>query len=1054
MRLIAYIEDYGDYEFNIEAGGVYKDTITETLDSFSCNLPNCPINLSLRPYQFVRIKDKDNAFNKVFLIDNFTTEQLYFYEEDYDIRYNYQLNLVSPTKMLETIICPNRAILHSKLETQKSVGTIIYEMCNLYMPRVKIANGSTWEYRPIINFLDIVSYSIFNVNCPDLQWNNPSLRDIITTLMQYCGCIPSIREDSGLLYLSYINLRKDTIPFVIPQNKQLFVKKSNSTDSYVNTLYSPLKNVLDNNNKVVNETIGFRDKENVFLKQAENYALETSFGIERINSLYMLIPCALMITFTLKPNGYVSILYDAYDGCNITNNTNETITLNRFEFYEPNYNSNPGQTLTYLMGGVKASHIHTFPTNTTIAPNSTYHFSTVDISADVNIDNCVQKLVYNGTSTKFNNMTDVGIVDYAYEKVDITSLIHETQERNNLDTDYTQVEKSNELLFKQIPLSVIANNYYTTLNYTYGDNKIKGFSNSFEMFHWIGSLQQTFMEALDTYFFKSTTPSGTQVQNAMQEYGIDISDLYSDYSAEYAKQFINLKTPTELVGYDIVEYGLYLFDIEYVPFNNFTSKHYKEQDIPLQFNKADTQESSIITFDEFSKREQQKINRLGNDVLQIRQPQALPSEVNAIGFNLNEYFCKFDDSVIFQREIQFYDTNYEVNYVASKDYILRDYFTALQNKYRAYEYVDINESIERKEINDVFVRIGYDYISNACQKLYSPNFSFIASQFLNLNCQLTYAIQSSDYYYNRDNNGNPIMQTDGYFKTDVSILTNQSAIFVSYNNLDNQSFGNFLRQNTDNNREISSLGGLIQGAYIWQNYDTSHKTIFTDLSLRINDKILTYEDYATFVSNHTRLPLLTMFNESTDILFALRDFTLAPTNAIESGNTLKKPYYKALNEKINETIEFTYYSVSNGIRFNEMFVELNKLKDTSNYGLIFEPSNSGILRDGWHNESTSISVNVSINNPYTEFKFSGVGINFSFNPAQVGKFLIVKVYDINIGKYHDLFSFDTRLGTTIYFSMNDTKTDKVYVMNTTSKLLECNKKVKTNESTRLVVDIV
>ena len=47
MKVVAYIEDYGSQAFDVVVPCVYRETITEKLDSFSFSLAHLTTNLKL-----------------------------------------------------------------------------------------------------------------------------------------------------------------------------------------------------------------------------------------------------------------------------------------------------------------------------------------------------------------------------------------------------------------------------------------------------------------------------------------------------------------------------------------------------------------------------------------------------------------------------------------------------------------------------------------------------------------------------------------------------------------------------------------------------------------------------------------------------------------------------------------------------------------------------------------------------------------------------------------------------------------------------------------------
>ena len=102
--------------------------------------------------------------------------------------------------------------------------------------------------------------------------------------MNQVSCIPTVNE----LKLGYLDFKDDNGKFDIDGDYSVgntvnYVNKSLSSDSFVNTIVNMSSNVLDSENEVISETLGFRDRGSVVLKQKENLVLETKFPIYKIN---------------------------------------------------------------------------------------------------------------------------------------------------------------------------------------------------------------------------------------------------------------------------------------------------------------------------------------------------------------------------------------------------------------------------------------------------------------------------------------------------------------------------------------------------------------------------------------------------------------------------------------------------------------------------------------------------------------------------------------------------------------------------------------------------
>ena len=396
----------GDFkEYRVVAGSVFNEEYNETLDSATLVLSQIEKEdrlSNIKPYDYVRVFDKSSfdpltgkyKFDKLYLVDNFDEKENNIKEHIF----GYTINLMSETKILEKIQCPNLTITHdvvNGVSTNKTIYEYISRYMQLFVPKVKMfdSSNSTWNYKPIINlpsnfrtithtgiitieftlddfqyigghgrnyvmgplYSDPISeepidensvtytfviqsqmnhneisvdfethnniFSVyvydtnnpqpgivtinytyetteltefgkrFNFPCADLSFNCPTLRQLLTVLMQQVGCIPIVKNRT----LGYLDFQKDAISFAEDGDYSLgntvnFIRRSLSSDSYVNTLVNMSDQVLDSGNEVICETLGFRDRSNVLLKQKENLCLETSLPIYKVNKCILHAP--------------------------------------------------------------------------------------------------------------------------------------------------------------------------------------------------------------------------------------------------------------------------------------------------------------------------------------------------------------------------------------------------------------------------------------------------------------------------------------------------------------------------------------------------------------------------------------------------------------------------------------------------------------------------------------------------------------------------------------------------------------------------------------------
>ena len=131
--------------------------------------------------------------------------------------------------------------------------------------------------------------------------------------------------------------------------------------------------------------------------------------------------------------------------------------------------------------------------------------------------------------------------------------------------------------------------------------------------------------------------------------------------------------------------------------NSVTFKTYKEE-TPIEYTQLDGTANGLTDFDRFSRNLQEKVDRLGNEVMSINQTTDEATSLQ----NLNS---DYDDHICFKRTIAIANNYVQATYALSKDYVIKNYFTSITTKYRVYEHVDYSQSTLRKEHKNVFVTI-------------------------------------------------------------------------------------------------------------------------------------------------------------------------------------------------------------------------------------------------------------------------------------------------------------------------------------------------------------
>ena len=1227
--------DFKDYQ--VVNGSIFNEEYSETLDSATIVLSQIHKEdrlIDIKPYQYVRVFDKSTSydsdtgkygFDKLYLVDNFNEVENNIHEHIF----SYTINLMSETKMLEKIQCPNLTITH-KVDNgeiqKKTIYQYLKQYMELYVPKIKFSSdGTNWDYQPLIKFVSgefflknaqfqelderdfvvqgndaevitwaywslmypdidinkidvdsinifdiridgnvpfdianvtfdvtnsrfvfdgivrdsqiehgweaVVSFSFsyydisffekFNTPCADMSFNAPTLRQLLTALMQQVSCIPIIKNRM----LSYLDLKKTAVPFggnygYDINNTVNKITRGLSSDSFANTLVNISENVLDTGNEVYCEALGFRDIERALLKQKENLFLETKFPIYKVTNF--VIHSYVKSNVSIKNlQIYMNVGVPGYNeevrwSVSSSKPSSNQVTLN--------FGLSIGTHGKVRITGELIAFKYNSETYDTFSINETFYGSsytpgTSGVFTKTLSDSSYDLFYFNGyirvadssetyVAFKYNvfytNVNSLPNLLTLYSQ-NITQLLVENSVRQNLSTDFETMALETDSS-RSPTISTLAKYVYGTIGYSIGSKKISGFSEVFSIGNstalgWIEA-EYTYIENIWNFIIKNYTDSirsiieksfanmPTVYDYIYQEGNPDPVSGGNNVSFEIASITpVNPTVPT-IPGIPWVStginFGFMWFDITYQPLNSFNlayTKSIEEVDYPIA--QYDGNVSGVSDFDRLSINEQEQVDRIGNEVLTISQRT---SNFNDMQDFSNGPLYYMDDSerdgdidledngikyIVFKRSFSINNNCFNASYVASKDSILKDFFTSIRTKYRAYQYVDYSQSIVRKERDTLFIKISDNGWYEGDDKIYFGELS----SFLVQRNRLSWLIPNKNYiFYNVYNNivmaqSHSGEQETKYTRNDVSKISYDNFISFIYEDCDNVSAGTYLLDDSFVQQNISiiqSSGGAYYGGVpqFWQMWDedyyNSHFVGFYG-KLDISEIFSDYPD----ASSANIAEIRENFNKAlqmpivdTSLISGKNIFTISDDNS-NFGN--KKTFYKDLSERINHTIQFVYYTDSENILWSEEFLKnftiplSSEIGSAANIDIIdltneeFSINKDLYLREGYNLGTIPYGTvryeTSSESNPF-------IAIDWSSVPAGITQFKIIKLSIVG-GKTYiaDVAAF--KKGDEDYqkffVTLNDTKSD--YVMSERNGILYRRYKVRQNTSNRLVSKI-
>lgn len=1053
-------------EYKVVSGSVFNEEYNETLDSASLVLSQVELKdrlINIKPYDYVRVYDKsgNSSYDRLFLVDNFDEKENNINEHIF----GYTINLMSETKWLEKIQCPNLAITHeikNGKSTKKTIYKKIKEYMELYVPKIKYSSdGISRDYVPLISCPDENSEFArrFDVPCADTGSANFTLRQLLTLLMQQVGCIPIVRNR----VLGFLDFQKDAVPLgngdYTLDNTVNYVRRSLSSDSFANTLVNISENVLDSENEVIAETLCFRDKSSVLLKQTQNLYLETTFPIYKINK------CILHAAGKNK-GGYVSSNYGCFvplasniwredEGTNYwipqcfyswssVDTTNLTATWSLFVASNASHGAYVRNAKIHFVGQkpnssyyeIEVREIEDFLINAAYNTRvDNFTFGIPGSGDETTIMACILEKTFTNLDSRVvafwvegyfeqNVATDPKTQDFIFFKFsraeenkkvepspadtpllwpygpltlgaagsgnvgacaavtfdlrlltgtrdwDITKLIVEESARQLLDRNI--VDMANAMADPSTwTVENLSKYVYGTVGYQIGSKTISGFSTVYNIgsatpLGWIardytyieniitilpGDWSSTTTEDLTEFFaglpIYETTSTNTYPSPPLSEdlRNGTVINLGYEYLNTTSNSFISFGDGTQPNKYG--SFATYFVDLYYQPLNSFNLSYVKsDEPIDINISQYDSNSSGLTDFDRLSVHEQEQVDRIGNETLSITQ--RTDNFDNIQTFDNGPLYYLNDDNrdgnitsadrnikyIIFKRSFTINNNCFNVSYVGSKDAVLKNYFTSIRTKYRAYQYIDYNQSVLRKERDTFYVRIAQDYY-NGDDRIWlgnytTPDISKLSYWIYDLSnssqtAKVSYECEKDvGLVYDGETGYDTEMQTT---KNSVSLITTNNMLGVIYECIDNAGAGTYINQLTTN----TNIGGIPQSWQMWgDDYYEKHTVTYVSfidfysgaISNDITENQVTVTE--TYLSYIQKNPIVNDFIDidiDKYVVFSVVDNNKEDSySGVDVYKNAQRTFYKDLAERINHSVQFIYYAPNNDVLFNEHFI--------------------------------------------------------------------------------------------------------------------------------------
>lgn len=518
--------------------------------------------------------------------------------------------------------------------------------------------------------------------------------------------------------------------------------------------------------------------------------------------------------------------------------------------------------------------------------------------------------------------------------VDMTPLVVESSARATLNTNFLEMTDT-------MPIDEMSKYIYSTVGYSIGSTQISGFSQTYSKSNGWWEESHTYMENIYQIFSPSEKDLKESFNFAMTNFG-DIPLILNDVENSI-QGTINYYTLSKVDSslFENMNFGFVTFDIKYIPINSFTINYTKKDvDVPFRIEQYNSTGDSLSEFSRMSENMQQQVDRIGNETISISQRiEGKPHTGLETIRPLNSYFMdskrvNSDKYIVYKRDIAINNYFCNVSYIASKDSILKDYFTSIRTKYRAYANVDYSSSVLRKENDTVYINISEDGYYSGSDLVVFGNLSGLDNSTKKL--YTSYLVGGLTYYLNSQNNikinsvfeyGKAIdtenNNEDVYVAAKNELLNgnNEKSIFLTYQQFDNTSSGTYFNSKYLNeSQEKATLGGIIQTWQLWNERD--YKTIGFSAEkfrkgLKINVNNLTgYNLYGI-------LPIVSEYDANLKYKQGLTNVLGVENETMFYINTNngRKLFYQDPAEYINYTLEFDYYTQSKNFQWSSYFLQ-------------------------------------------------------------------------------------------------------------------------------------
>lgn len=204
---VSYDDIAGGTYYTLKEGYTLKEILDETLDSGMLAVPQTS-EILVEPLDIALIYNDATIINKM-LVGDFVENIASFLPT---LKYNYILNLISPTIVLQNITLPNLAITQPLTGTKRTISYHLNRILDVYLDS---------DY-----YFDASLLALTNdVVCPEYQFNKSNVWEVMNKLLEKLNCVVKVIIDNANRFkISYLNINQ--------RNNEIDISKINNISSY------------------------------------------------------------------------------------------------------------------------------------------------------------------------------------------------------------------------------------------------------------------------------------------------------------------------------------------------------------------------------------------------------------------------------------------------------------------------------------------------------------------------------------------------------------------------------------------------------------------------------------------------------------------------------------------------------------------------------------------------------------------------------------------------------------------------------------------------------